>query len=129
MKLRTTGKSIRLRLSQTDVQKFAEDGIVEEVIPVRDADGEAFSYRLIQSDSKAATSVTYANNCLTVSVPSVVGEKWAASEDVGIEASQPVDGLEELSILIEKDFACLTRRTGDDDKDAFPHPAASEKNC
>ena len=35
---------------------------------------------------------------------------------------QDVGGDEPLRILVEKDFACLVEREGEDDSDAFPHP-------
>ena len=122
MKLRTTANSIRLRLSQTDVKRFTENGMTEEVVRIGMRDGEAFSFRLQRSETARQTTAIFADNCLTVSVPFAVAKDWAVTDAVGIEASQPLGDDSQLSILIEKDFACLTPRLGDDDKDSFPHP-------
>lgn len=123
MKLRTTGRSIRLRLNQDDVRKFAETGIVEETITFGSSAGSTFGYRLVRSDRPALTS-SFDNGFITVAVPTAEARNWTETDRVGIEAICSNGVSEGLSILIEKDFACLTPRVGDDDKDAFPHPLA-----
>ena len=55
--------------------------------------------------------------------------QWADSEQVSIEAVQTIDDGSELKILVEKDFACLTPREGEDESDLFPHPEEGEANC
>jgi len=125
MKLRTTRNSIRLRLSQTDVTKLAETGVVEETVQIGPEITNALSYRLVRSQAVDTTKAQFEQNCLIVLVPSDQADQWSTSEEVGIEASQQTSNGGELSILIEKDFACLTPRTGDDDKDAFPNPSAA----
>ena len=44
---------------------------------------------------------------------------------MGIAAEQPVADGVVLRVLVEKDFACLTVREGEDDEDAFPNPHES----
>jgi hypothetical protein len=44
---------------------------------------------------------------------------------VGFEAEQSTGGSERLRILVEKDWACLTARDGEEDVDAFPNPNVS----
>ena len=51
-------------------------------------------------------------------VPAETARDWVShDEQIGIEAES--DG---LSILIEKDFACVTRKDDPDNLDAFPNP-------
>jgi len=125
MKLRTAGNSIRLRLSQSDVRKFTETGVVEEFVRTGVGEDEMFSYRLLRSKNDSALSAKFSDRCLQISVPLDQASDWVTSERVGIEADQPLSAGEVLSILIEKDFACLTPRSGDDDSDTFPNPAAA----
>ena len=125
MKLRTTSNSIRLRLSQTDVKVFSDASVVEENVQVGPGSDAIISYRLTRSDTIDSATAVYKDHCLTVSVPSAVADRWATSEEVGIEASQPNGVGGELSIVIEKDFACIKPRSGDDDEDTFPNPAAT----
>lgn len=123
MKLRTTGRSIRLRLNQDDVRKFAETGIVEERITFGPSAGSTFGYRLIRSDQSAVTS-SFDNGIITIAVPMIEARDWAENDRVGIEAICSNGSSKGLTILIEKDFACLTPRAGDDDKNSFPNPLA-----
>ena len=128
MKLRITNRSIRLRLSQSDVQRFSESGSVEEVLPFGAHPDDAFSYRLVRSGNVSRLSANIENRQLTVSMTEEEAAAWTTSETVGVEGSQPTVEGSNISILIEKDFACLTPRAGDDDKDTYPHPAA-KSNC
>jgi hypothetical protein len=49
---------------------------------------------------------------------------WAASELVSIDGEQGLDDGSVLRILVEKDFACLAPRAGEDESDMFPHPGS-----
>jgi hypothetical protein len=35
----------------------------------------------------------------------------------------------QLSILVEKDFACLSPREGEDEMELFPHPLKGRDTC
>lgn len=112
----------------TDVQRFRADGRVEEELRIGGEAGQSLSYALVSDSEAAAVSANIANTRLTVTLPSSIAESWASTDDVGIEASQAAADGSVVSILVEKDFSCLSPRTGDDDKDGFPHPATT-KNC
>jgi hypothetical protein len=55
-----------------------------------------------------------------VRVPVDVARAWTDGEEVGIESAAGATP----RILVEKDFACLSPREGEDDGDAFPNPAS-----
>jgi hypothetical protein len=132
MKLRLRGGSLRLRLGQAEVSSLVADGRVEERVPF--GPGGVLVYA-IKSDDRATAieaqlSQVAGGPRIEVVVPRARAASWAASEDVGLEASQPIEGSDPLKILVEKDFACLKPRAGEGDEDAFPHPgAASAKNA
>lgn len=123
MKLRTTARSIRLRLSQTDVRTFAETGMVEESLIINE--NQRFGYRFVKADDYES-SASFENGILTVSVPAKIADDWTSTDQVGIEATSPNGTPEGLTILIEKDFACLVPRSGDEDRDTFPHPNGAQ---
>ena len=52
---------------------------------------------------------------------------WVNTELVGMDNHSDND--EKLKILIEKDFACLTERVGEDESDMFPHPEGETHDC
>jgi hypothetical protein len=114
MKLRMRDDSLRLRLTRSEVDAFAKDGRVESRVTFGD---KRLVYALAHSASAERATARLANDEILVLLPSPAARAWASSETVGIEAT---DGV--LRILIEKDFACLKPREGEDDRDAFPHP-------
>ena len=123
MKLRTRSGSIRLRVTQAEVARLAGGEAVEEVVDVGPA--AALVYRLVAREAATTIAAHLEGATLTIELPSAEVREWAASvHRVGLEATQPIEGRAALGILVEKDFACLAPRAGEDD-DAFPNPAAS----
>jgi hypothetical protein len=124
MKLRIKGNSLRLRLTRTEVDRFASEGVIEEMIGFGPEPDQILVYRLCRDDSVSSIQAGLANNELTVSVSAEFADHWIETEQVAMEAHNNIGNERFLHTLIEKDFACLAPRPGDDDKDAFPHPAA-----
>lgn len=127
MKLRIRDNSIRLRLSQSEVERVASEGLVKG--QVQFAGSNSFSYVLESSPATVRLEAHISNNVLTVRVPQLDVKKWAESEQVSISSEQNLDDGEQLKILVEKDFACLAPREGEDESDMFPHPEANSKSC
>ena len=121
MKLRIRGNSIRLRLTQSEVARLAADGRVENVTSFGSTE---FKYAVAVSRRGETMQADLGDNEITVSVPTETVAEWAGSEQAGIEGSQAVRG-GELQILIEKDFACLKPRHGEEDADTFANPLAT----
>lgn len=123
MKLRIKGDSLRLRLTQGEVRELEERGAVED--RVRFGAGAALVYRL-QCDSKAAAiCASYADGAVEVRLPEGAAKSWARSNEVTLAGAQPAAADAELQIVVEKDFACLTARAGEDESDNFPNPNQS----
>lgn len=113
--------SIRLRLSQTDLRNFAEHGAVQETINFDPEGDQRFIFRLKRDTAVGSVIATFANNTLTVSVPTDRADEWTSTDLVGFDNG---DTSAPLKIVIEKDFTCLVPRVGEDDRDTFPHPHA-----
>jgi len=127
MKLRIRGDSIRIRVSQLELSEIAERGRVHDTIHF--GDGVGLTY-LLESDAAARTPhARYAADVISVVLPAATVRRWANSNQVSIEGEQALDGGETLRILVEKDFACLQPRPGEDESDMFPNPDASTKTC
>ncbi len=127
MKLRIRDNSIRLRLTRTEVQTVHHDGLVRG--RVQFAGSNAFDYVLESSPATVRTEAHVSNNVLTVRVPQMDITHWAESDEVSIVSEQGLDNGEHLKILVEKDFACLAPRDGEDESDMFPNPDAASKSC
>jgi len=121
MKLRLQTNSLRLRLKRGEVAQLIKDGCVEEVITF--ASDQTLHYRLQISQVASGLTAIFAAGEIDVAVPVAMAQRWASSEEVGMEASQAAGENPSLQILIEKDFACLN---GDDAQnvDTFPNPLA-----
>lgn len=120
MKLRIRDNSIRLRLSQTEVETANSAGLVRG--QVHFAGVNSFEYVLESSPATVKPEAHISNNVLTVRVPRMDIQHWAETEQVSIASEQNLDEGGQLKILVEKDFACLAPREGEDESDMFPHP-------
>jgi hypothetical protein len=122
MKLRLKNNVIRLRLTQKETIRFAETGRVEEEIEFGIKPSQKIIYALEIDNETQAARAKFENNRITVSIPKTQADEWTRTTQIGIEAEQIIGDGKMLRLLIEKDFACLEPRKGDDDKDGFPHP-------
>jgi uncharacterized protein DUF7009 len=126
MKLRLQSNSIRLRLKQSEVDRFLRTGRVEERIVSGTDDQESFRYLLETNDTVSAPKGSIAPGSVIVQVPTADALKWALTNQIGIEGEQTIDGNISLRILIEKDFACLDGPK-EQNADTFPNPLAGQK--
>jgi len=126
LKLRVLDNSIRLRLTRSEVDALNTDGLVRG--RVRFAGSNTFDYVLESSPATVKPEAHISNNVLTVRIPILDIQNWAGSEQVSIDSQQGLDDGEQLRILVEKDFACLAPREGEDETDMFPHPDAGTEN-
>ncbi len=125
MKLRIKGPSLRLRLTQAEVRAWAASGQVEEQVPFG---GVSFVYRLSRDAAATRISASFGGGLLEVRVPEALAREWCASQEVTLAGTQEA-GLQALRITVEKDFACLAPRPGEDEADNFPHPQSGTKVC
>jgi hypothetical protein len=123
MKLRILGNSLRLRLKRGEVDQVAAGKSIVEEIHFPDA---VLSYRLDVTKT-GDIQAKFENNSLVIRIPSTQVSAWATTDDVSLMAEQNLATGDKLTLLIEKDFACLEpghHRDCDDDEDTFPHPSA-----
>jgi hypothetical protein len=113
MKLRIKGNSVRLRLTQSEVEQLAAEGSVRESVSFGD---RSLGYEIRSVKDASGVSADLNGLSIVISVPEQVINDWAGSDSISIE----YEGTP--SVLIEKDFACLSERKNEDDADAFPNP-------
>jgi len=122
VKLRIRDNSIRLRLTRGEVGELRETGLVAARAGF--PGGREFRYELESSPASVSPGAFLSDSVLTVRLPESVVLAWAATEQVSIRGEQLLQDGASLSILVEKDFACLAPREGEDESDMYPHPAA-----
>lgn len=117
MKLRLDGHSIRLRLSPSDLTRLGEEGYIEQAVHLR---GGTFGYTLRATDDVDDLDASLEGTSLLVRLPADWIPEWIASDNVGFEATIPLEGERFLHLVVEKDFRCLHKEATA--SDAFPHP-------
>ena len=127
MKLRIRDNSIRLRLTRSEVDAMAEEGLVRCSVPF--SARVSFDYLLEASPACVKPVAHFSDGVLKVCLPQDVAREWAGSTRVAIAAEQVLDDGGVLNILVEKDFACLAPREGEDESDMFPHPLEGQESC
>jgi hypothetical protein len=126
LKLRIRDNSIRLRLSQSEVDRVAVEGRLAARVSF--PDGRGFEYALRAADADPGHA-RYADDGLEVAFAADAIRSWAGSDQVGLRAELPLGGGAVLTVVVEKDFACLSPRPGEDEADMFPHPDAGQRTC
>ena len=127
MKIRIRDNSIRLRLTRGEVDVIHKDGIVSATTGF--PGGRELRYVLESSPASVTPAAFYSENEIKVRLPETIVLAWATTEQVSIEGEQVLDDGDKLKILVEKDFACLAPREGEDESDMFPHPDADTGQC
>ncbi|MEQ6122164.1 hypothetical protein [Reichenbachiella sp. MALMAid0571] len=120
MKLRILNNSIRLRLSQLEIETLKSEKRVSGKTSFNTSD---FVYSLIINSSEEDISTGFENGHLKVMISKSLGDTWINTELVGFENKDQGS----LRIVIEKDFQCLHKRPGEDDTNSFPNPLAEVK--
>lgn len=84
--------------------------------------GRELCYRVESSPASVNPAAFFSDNAVTVRLPESTVLSWATTEQVSMSGEQVLDDGSRLQVLVEKDFACLTERDGEDESDMFPHP-------
>jgi len=120
MRVRISGNSIRFRLRQSEVQRFGKHREIKEVISFGSFASEKLSF-VLKSIPSNYFQVSYKSNAITVEVPEALCKEWTQTALVGFNETVDTDKGEAISILVEKDFACLDG-TEVENEDAYPNP-------
>jgi hypothetical protein len=116
MKIRIKNNGLRYRLTRSEVEAFASDGVFKEKIQIGD---DALTY-ILQRTAEAELSASFKNNIITVLVPEKMADEWTSTNQIGFEHKT-----DELHMLVEKDFTCLDN-VDEDQSDNYPNPLATK---
>lgn len=122
MKIRIKGNSIRLRLSRTEVEKLATEGLIDETTEFNDG---VFGYSLQTKEGIDHLTASYRDNVMTVYMPVNYVGGWATNETVGFEYNLNLTNGNSLFLLVEKDFKCIDAAVTEDQSDNYENPLLS----
>ena len=123
MKLRIKGNSMRFRVSPSEMRRLLSAERIEEVIHFGPEPDARLTYALEQAPSKEGITVRYRPQEVTVVLSTESARRWAEGDEVGIYGSFNV-GHGQLELVVEKDFACLDKKDGNED--TFPNPKGAQ---
>jgi len=126
MKLRIKGNSLRLRVAPSEVPRLLKTGRIEETIHFGPQKDSSWTYDLEHADLETEISLRHQPGEVAVLLSTPAARAWAGSDQVAIEAILET-GQGPLTLLVEKDFACLDQ-SDQDNEDTFPNPN-SEGPC
>ena len=127
MKLRLLGNSIRIRIQQNELATLEGGGAIKEEVSFGPSSEQVFIYTLVPSSTLDEIDARFEDGRVSVFIPYSAVQEMAKTDRVGFARKKTLDGTKSLSILIEKDFKCLTPRAEDDD--AFPYPNSEQSVC
>lgn len=106
--------------------RLSDDGVVEAATCFPGENKLLYILQLVGTGD--TTTATFENSVLRVAIPRAIGSAWAQSDEISLQAEVSIpEG--KLSVLVEKDFACLTPREGEDESDLYPHPQQGQTTC
>ncbi|MDJ0760724.1 MAG: hypothetical protein QNJ19_15110 [Woeseiaceae bacterium] len=127
MKLRIKDNSIRFRLTRSEIDALNQSGVVSASTGF--PGGRRLNYVVESSPASVTPAAFYSENTVSVRLPEAMVLALATTEQVSIDDQQVLVDGDKLRVIVEKDFACLTPREGEDESDMYPHPKAGESTC
>ncbi|GEJ46240.1 MULTISPECIES: hypothetical protein [Chryseobacterium] len=112
MKIRIKDNTVRFRLTQSEVAKLGEDGIISSFTEFVD---RPFIYA-IERTEEAELSAAFIENRMVLKMPETMINEWITTDRVGFEGQSG-----KIKLLIEKDFVCIDN-TLEDQSDNYPNP-------
>lgn len=111
---------MRLRVSRSETDRLIQAGRIEETIQFAPQDFARLTYALEHSAAITEMSVRCRPQEVAVLLSTADARRWLESDQVGFHREFVVRG-ELLTVMVEKDFACLDGSDADNE-DAFENP-------
>ena len=124
MKVRIRGNSIRLRLDRLEIAALELGAAVEERTEFGLGTESALRCTVEAREQDAPLSAAFAANRISIFIRQEDAARLVNTDMVGVETAQEIGGGRALRLLLEKDFACLQDRPGEDDTHSFENPSA-----
>ncbi|MES2701407.1 MAG: hypothetical protein V4649_02155 [Bacteroidota bacterium] len=122
MKIRIKGNAIRLRLTRSEVDQFANEGYLEERT---EFGNNLFLYALRRSSDVKELTASFVGIKITMLVPDHIADKWTLGDEIGFSNTVEFGNGKQLSLLLEKDFKCIDPAVTEDQSDNYENPLLS----
>ena len=105
MKIRLLGNTIRLRTKMHETADLREKGMIEEVLEFGPDESARLRFQLYAGED--VFEIEQHEMTIRIIVPRTLIETWADTDLVGFEESITTSKGSMITVLVEKDFACL----------------------
>ena len=118
MKLRIKNESVRFRVPPSEVKLLIREGrLTSEVgFPSRQ-----LLYSLVLDDQIDEVSIDLVGDEIIARLPKEQAVRWATTDLVGLGHDLDGNTSTSLTLLVEKDFACLDK-SDEENLDTYPNP-------
>jgi Family of unknown function (DUF7009) len=110
-----------MRVSRSELDRIAAGKAVTEAVSF--PSGSRLVYG-VAIEQRADVGVRFANEELMILLPEAAVRRWLDEHEVAIRGAHILDNGEQLSLLVEKDYECLTP-SAEDQSDLFPNPTGA----
>lgn len=118
MKIRILGNSVRYWLTRTEVNTLCTKGYIKNQTTFKT---NVFTYAVRMVTDSEKLNAQFRDNTITLNLPQALGVNWHKTDQVGFSETIDLTNNGNLSLLLEKDFACLDVRE-EDQSDNYPNP-------
>jgi hypothetical protein len=118
MKLRIKNDSVRFRVPPSEVRFLIHEGRLTSQVgfPSRQ-----LLYSLVLDDQIDEVSIDLVGDEIIARLPKEQAVRWATTDLVGLGQDLDVNTSASLTLLVEKDFACLDK-SDEENLDTYPNP-------
>ncbi len=102
-----------------EADAIRETGSIEEVLEFGPAESDQLRFRIVTGEE--AYAIDQQGMQISVIVPRAVIDEWTSTDLVGFEEKITTSKGRDISVLIEKDFACLDGER-EDEEGSYPNP-------
>lgn len=125
MKLRIKDDSVRFRVPPSGVRNLIATGRLSSQVRFSLSPIHTLTYALVLDEKVNEPILEYVEHQIIARLPINDTTRWAQSDAIAIRHSTMISPGVNLTLLIEKDFACLDL-SDEENKDTFPNPNAGQ---
>jgi hypothetical protein len=125
MKLRLKNDSVRFRVVPSEVNMLLREGKLNAQVRFSCQPNGWLLYSLILDQTVEKVTVDFIDGEVRARLPREEAVRWATTEAVTLRGEKELDGSSFLTLLVEKDFACLDL-SDEENLDTYPNPNAGQ---
>ena len=125
MKLRVNGNSLRIAVSQPELERFLAGGRIEDTTYVDELSASSLKFALKRALQFPPMKVQYGLRGLTIVLSEEQAKIWGSDGVMGIYSTLNMGIAGRFEVIVEKDFGCIDQVLEMAPEPVGPAPAAA----